>query len=196
MSLQESGLANFALTIRKVDMSLRQQALHFQWLHPVRSRNRYRLLKVRVCRSQLAGTRFELNQPSYPQNECLIPASSILLGDPNRFRCNLKGVIKSIRQKIRFGANREGETVTGHQPSGLCYCKDFRDHSNSALNLSNANQRASEWPRDARRPLLHLVVTGRPAEGMSILRRIYDWFTEGFAYADLRRVKATLDAIH
>jgi len=36
---------------------------------------------------------------------------------------------------------------------------------------------------------------GRPAEGMALLRPVYDRFTEGFDTADLQAAKALLDAL-
>jgi predicted ATPase len=72
---------------------------------------------------------------------------------------------------------------------------EAEDHFRQALDWAR-RQGALSWELRAATSLAHLLRDqDRDAEGLSILRPVYDRFTEGFETADLRSARALLDAL-
>jgi predicted ATPase len=69
------------------------------------------------------------------------------------------------------------------------------DHFRQALDLAH-RQGALSWELRAAASLARLLRDqGRSAQALSLLQPLYDRFTEGFDTADLKAVKAILDAL-
>jgi predicted ATPase len=65
----------------------------------------------------------------------------------------------------------------------------------SAIDVSR-RQRAKWWELRATTSLAHLLKSqGKTEEAGKILAEIYNWFTEGFEFPDLKDAKALLDEL-
>jgi predicted ATPase len=64
--------------------------------------------------------------------------------------------------------------------------------------LTIAQQQQARWweLRAATSLAEHFRDEGRYAEASSVLKQVYDWFTEGFDTADLRHAKELLDQLN
>ncbi len=111
----------------------------------------------------------------------------------------LAAVAEALASTAQMGGSREEAEL--HRVKGELMLMNPRDDAEAercyrnAMDIARA-QSARLWELRATTSLARLLRRqGKTAEARSQLAEIYNWFTEGFEFADLKDAKALLDEV-